>query len=69
VKSTFQLSAIYWVEQASKAYSHPKWFIPEYIIGDFDSIDGDILSYYKDKGRSQIIHAPSEDNTDFGKSL
>jgi thiamine pyrophosphokinase len=41
--------------------------IPDFIIGDFDSIDEKILDYYKHK--SKIIQIKRQNDTDLGKCL
>uniref|UniRef100_A0A0K0EYV9 Thiamine diphosphokinase n=1 Tax=Strongyloides venezuelensis TaxID=75913 RepID=A0A0K0EYV9_STRVS len=40
---------------------------PNFIIGDFDSISDYSKQYFKDK--SQFVHTPNQDYTDFSKTL
>jgi thiamine pyrophosphokinase len=42
--------------------------VPELITGDMDSIQQNILSYFKREG-SQIIPTPDQNETDFTKAL
>ena len=42
-------------------------YCPDYIIGDFDSIDQDTLSFFNHK--TQLIKNPDQDTTDLEKAL
>ena len=42
--------------------------LPDFISGDFDSIDESIKDFYKEKGVA-IIPTPNQDETDFTKAL
>ncbi len=39
-------------------------FVPDYIIGDFDSIEREDLQYFQSKGSKVIQHPADKDNTD-----
>ncbi|RMX42416.1 hypothetical protein pdam_00004894 [Pocillopora damicornis] len=43
-------------------------YLPDYISGDFDSVDPDILNFYKGKG-VEIIPTPDQNETDLTKCL
>lgn len=43
-------------------------YLPDYISGDFDSVDPDILNFYKEKG-VEIIPTPDQNETDLTKCL
>ena len=43
-------------------------YIPDYIVGDFDSISPDVKSYYQSHG-SKIIRQSSQYYNDFTKSI
>ena len=42
--------------------------MPDYILGDFDSIKPDVMEYYKDLN-VPILKFTSQDETDFEKAL
>ena len=48
-------------------HAHAMGRVPDSIIGDFDSVDPELLNYYKDK--SKIIHLPDQNMTDLMKAL
>lgn len=43
-------------------------YLPDYISGDFDSVDPDILNFYKGKG-VEVIPTPDQNETDLTKCL
>ena len=43
--------------------------IPDYIIGDFDSIEKKTLDYFKEKGKTKLIHDNDESKTDLELAL
>lgn len=43
--------------------------IPDYIIGDFDSIEKKTLDYFKEKGKSKLIKDNNQNKTDFELAL
>ncbi|MCK4708359.1 MAG: thiamine pyrophosphokinase, partial [Gammaproteobacteria bacterium] len=42
--------------------------VPDYIIGDFDSISSEALDFFEDKN-THIIHAPSQSTLDFQEAI
>jgi thiamine pyrophosphokinase len=46
------------------SYLYAVGMIPEVIIGDMDSLDPDILSYFEEKGSKIIKHPETKDETD-----
>jgi thiamine pyrophosphokinase len=43
--------------------------IPDYIIGDFDSIEKKTVDYFKEKGKTRLIHDNDESKTDLELAL
>jgi thiamine pyrophosphokinase len=52
---------------ANLLYDHDPLLVPDYIIGDFDSISTAVLDYYKE--RSKVIPVNDQDSTDFQKCI
>ncbi|MCK9280350.1 MAG: thiamine diphosphokinase [Melioribacteraceae bacterium] len=48
-------------------YTYKNKIIPDFIIGDLDSIDKNVYKYYKDK--SKIIHIKRQNDTDIEKVI
>lgn len=42
---------------------------PDLITGDFDSITDRTMTHFKETSTTEIVHTPSQDYTDFTKSL
>jgi thiamine pyrophosphokinase len=42
--------------------------VPDLVVGDFDSVKQDVLSYFRSKG-AEVIQTPDQDETDFTKAL
>jgi thiamine pyrophosphokinase len=42
---------------------------PNAIVGDLDSLRDDVRDFFKDAGRTEIVHVPEQDSTDFTKAL
>lgn len=42
---------------------------PDAIVGDLDSLKDDVRDFFKDAGRTEILHIPEQDSTDFTKAL
>jgi thiamine pyrophosphokinase len=42
---------------------------PSAIVGDLDSLQDDVRIFFNDAGRTEIVHVPEQDSTDFTKAL
>lgn len=42
--------------------------VPTFIVGDFDSIDPEVLEHYRIRG-TEIVHRPSQESCDFTKAM
>jgi thiamine pyrophosphokinase len=42
---------------------------PTAIVGDLDSLRDDVRDFFEDAGRTEIVHVPEQDSTDFTKAL
>lgn len=42
--------------------------IPSHIVGDFDSVDADILAHYRSLG-CKVVNEPCQDSNDFSKAM
>jgi len=42
--------------------------VPDYIIGDFDSVRGDVLDYFRQQ-KTRVISAPSQNTLDFQEAI
>jgi thiamine pyrophosphokinase len=52
---------------ANLLYDHDPLLVPDYILGDFDSISTDVLDYYKE--RSKVVQVDDQNSTDFQKCI
>ena len=52
----------------SKSIDQKVNLAPDLVTGDFDSVQPQLLNYYKSLG-SKIIHTPDQNETDYQKSL
>ena len=50
-----------------KKISETTQIIPDLISGDLDSIDSDVLNFFKDK--CEVINTPDQNYTDFTKTI
>ena len=46
-----------------------EWIIPDYIVGDFDSVKPKILDYFRRTDEVEIIHIADQETTDLEKAI